>query len=99
MAAIVFFGGEAEAAGWRLAGVRAVVAPAATRVGEAFEAACADAQLVLLDAATAARLPPTVLATARAAGRALPCVLPAATADAVPDPVVGAARRQLGMDE
>ena len=98
MAGIVFLGGEAEAAAWRLAGLRSVVAPEGPTLAAAFDDACEGADLVLLDAATAARLPPAALAAARASGRALPCVLPAA-ADAAPDPVVAAARRQLGMDE
>lgn len=97
MAGVVFLGGEAEVAAWRLAGVRTIVAPAAPALVAAFDEACAGADLVLLDAATAARLPPQVLDAALTGARGLPCVLPATDA-AAPDPVVAAARRQLGMD-
>ncbi len=98
MGAIVFFGAEAEAAGWRLAGLDARVAPA-QGLADAFAAACRDASLLLLDAATAARLSAPLLAAARSANAPLVCVLPATGEHASPDPVVAAARRQLGMDE
>jgi vacuolar-type H+-ATPase subunit F/Vma7 len=98
MGEIVFFGAEAEAAGWRLAGIDAVVAPS-ERMADAFDAARRGRSLLLLDAATAARLPPPRLAAARTADAPLLCVLPAAGEHASPDPVVAAARRQLGMDE
>lgn len=98
MRGVVFLGGEAEAAGWRLAGVDARVAPAHD-VAPAFAAACLDAALLLLDHATAARLPPDALAAARGGTAPLLCVLPQRGGRASPDPVVAAARRQLGMEE
>lgn len=97
MADVVFLGGEAEAAGWRLAGVRALPAPdIADRLAETWDVEAAGARLLLIDAATAARLPADRLAWARAAGRPQVCVLPAA--DAVPAAVVSEARRLLGLD-
>jgi vacuolar-type H+-ATPase subunit F/Vma7 len=98
MGAIAFFGSEAEAAGWRLAGLDARVAPV-DGLADAFDAARRDASLLLVDAATAARLPVPRLAAAHAAQVPLVCVLPASRGDAGPDPVVAAARRQLGMEE
>lgn len=98
MPGIAFYGSEAEAAGWRLAGVVAHVAPADDPGGPALDAACTGADLLLLDAATAARMAPARLAALRGAGAPLACVLPATSGEAVPDPVVAAARRQLGMD-
>jgi vacuolar-type H+-ATPase subunit F/Vma7 len=99
MGGMVFFGRASEAAAWRLAGLRAEVAAADDDLAARFAAAAADAALLLVDAATAARLPPALLAAARAADAPLMCVLPAADGSATPDPVVAAARRQLGMDE
>jgi hypothetical protein len=98
MPAIVFHGSEAEAAGWRLAGVAVELAPARDPDGRALDRACMGTALLLLDAATAARIAPARLAALRAAGRPLVCVLPAIDGEVLPDPVVAAARRQLGMD-
>lgn len=98
MADVAFYGSEVEAAGWRLAGVPIMVAPTDAPGGPAFERACAGVQLLLVDADTARRLPPARLDALRAAGVPLLYVLPPFAGSAAPDPVVAAARRQLGMD-
>lgn len=98
MPAIAFYGDEAEAAGWRLAGIDARIAPAHDPGGAMFSAACADVGLLLLDPATARRLDPAALNAARALGGTRVCVLPAFEGETDPDPVVAEARRLLGME-
>lgn len=97
MQAPVYLGDEASAAGYRLAGVRVRV-PATGEETTALAQARAEAPLVLLSAAVAARIPE---ATLRAAQADLPLLL-------VVDDLVGGIeapdltqriRRQLGMEE
>lgn len=95
MKPIIFLGNEADAAGFRLAGVE-------TRgVGEgaaaAFEAARAEAALLIVDAGVAASLPQARLRAARVESRPPLVVLHAPDA-AEPDADPAAAvRRLLGL--
>jgi vacuolar-type H+-ATPase subunit F/Vma7 len=56
----VFIGNEVDAAGYRLAGLRVEIPPAAD-LAESVQAACDQAPLVLLGADIAAQLPPRML--------------------------------------
>lgn len=94
MSTIVFLGDEAYASAFRLIGIDA----RAVRRGEEardFAAARATAQLLLIDARTAERIPPAVLDAALVAADPLLLVLP--TGVRVPDDPAGDARRLLGM--
>jgi vacuolar-type H+-ATPase subunit F/Vma7 len=75
MAAPVYLGDEATAAGFRLAGVRAIVAPAGD-ASVAFGEACRDASLVIVCASVVARLPDAVVARARSNPALLVAVIP-----------------------
>jgi len=94
MAAIVFVGGEVEAAGFRLAGVAARV-PRPGDEAAAFEQACREGTVVLVGAACAAALPRGALEAALAAPSPLVMVLPDGAAR--PDPAARV-RRLLGVD-
>lgn len=74
MGRIVFLGGEAEAAGFRLAGIEARAVAAGGEAAE-FARALDEAALLLLGARCAARLPPARLAEACAAAQPLVMVL------------------------
>ncbi|MBM3392790.1 MAG: hypothetical protein FJY34_12590 [Betaproteobacteria bacterium] len=74
MSRIVFLGGEAEAAGFRLAGIEARPVRAGGEAAE-FARALEDADVLLLGARCAARLPPARLADASAAAWPLLMVL------------------------
>ena len=94
---IAYLGGEAEAAGFALAGLDAH-APRAGEEREAFAAVRATAQVVLLGAALAGRLPRAALEAALAARSPLTMVMSEDTPLAgLPDPVERA-RHLLGMD-
>lgn len=74
MKPVLYLGDEAEAAGFRLAGVEArAVAPG--REAEEFALACDEASVLLLGGRCAARLPPARLAQARVAVQPLVLVL------------------------
>lgn len=74
MNSIIYLGSEAEAAGFRLAGVEARAVAAGSEAAE-FARALDEAALLLLGARCAARLPPARLAAARAAAQPLLMVL------------------------
>ncbi|MDA8259403.1 MAG: hypothetical protein M0Z99_27820 [Betaproteobacteria bacterium] len=74
MSRIVFLGGEAEAAGFRLAGIEARAVTAGSEAAE-FTRALDEATLLLLGGRCAARLPAARLADARAAAQPLLMVL------------------------
>ena len=97
MAALVFIGDEVAAAGWRLAGVEArASAPGAE--GLELARALEEAQLVLVSAEAAARIPEPQL---RAALRRLVpvTVIVPDLREAVPYPDVAARmKRQLGIE-
>lgn len=94
---IVYVGDAMEAAGFALAGIAART-PAPGAEAAAFAEAQAGAQVVLLGAAVAVRLPRKALEAALAAGVPLVMILPDDSADPrLPDPVASA-RRQLGME-
>jgi vacuolar-type H+-ATPase subunit F/Vma7 len=97
MAAPVFLGDEASAAGWRLAGVE-VRTPPPGEEASFLEWARREAALVLLSAEHAARLPPTLLARALTAVAPLVVVVPDARGAAAPPDLARAVRRQLGME-
>jgi vacuolar-type H+-ATPase subunit F/Vma7 len=95
MKAIIYLGDEANAAGFRLAGIDARCAPAGSEAA-AFATAYAEAAVLLLGGRCAARIPATTLSAARLAAQPLVLVLDdgdrSATAD-VAEPV----RRLLGL--
>ncbi len=74
MSAIVYLGSEAEAAGFRLAGIEARAVAAGSEAVE-FTRALNEATLLLVDPRCAARLPAQCLADARAAAQPLVLVL------------------------
>lgn len=74
MGAIIYLGSEAEAAGFRLAGIEARAVAAGSEAAE-FARALDEAALLLLGARCAARLPPARLADACAAAKPLLMVL------------------------
>jgi len=97
MAAPVYLGDEVTAAGFRLAGLRAHV-PAPGEESAALASACADARLVLLSAAVAARIAEPELRAARAALSPLVLVVPdLAGLTPVPDLALRL-RKQLGLE-
>jgi hypothetical protein len=96
-ARIAYLGGEAEAAGFALAGLDAR-APPPGEESAAFADVRATAHVVLLGAALAARLPRAMLEAALAARAPLAMIVPeAAPLAGLPDPVERA-RHLLGMD-
>ncbi len=83
MSSIIYLGSEAEAAGFRLAGIEARAVAAGSEAAE-FARALTEATLLLIDGRCAARLPAARLADARAAAQPLVLVLDGAdSADAV----------------
>lgn len=98
MGGALYIGDETHAAAWRLAGVEARIAAADTDVGELFAAACADADLLLISAACAARVPAARLDQARRALTPLLLVLPDPAALDGASELALRVRRQLGME-
>lgn len=97
MSAPIYLGDEVTAAGYRLAGARVRV-PHGGEETAAFAAACADAPLVLVSAAVAARIDDTELRTALAALAPLVLIVPDPVGETpVPD-VAARLRRQLGLE-
>jgi vacuolar-type H+-ATPase subunit F/Vma7 len=94
---IVFIGDELSAAGFRLAGARTLVAAPGTEA-ETFDAAHADAALILITAEVAACLPPALLARARAAGSPLLLVMADVRGRAAAPDLVRLVRGQLGIE-
>ena len=97
MAAVLYLGDEATAAGFRLAGVAPCVAPDDDVPG-AFNRACRDASLVIVSASVAASLPDAVLARVRAASSHFVVVIPDLNGDtAVPD-IAARIWTELGLE-
>jgi len=97
MAAPVYIGDEASAAGWRLAGVRVVV-PEEGAEAAALATARARAPLVLLSSAVAARIPDAAMRATQAALAPLTLIVPDLAGN-VPVPDVAARlRHQLGLE-
>ncbi len=93
-----FIGDALTAAGFRLAGARVAV-PDPGHEGQLFQQACEDADLVLVTAEIAERIPAKVLREASLSGEPLVLVVPDARGRAAPpDPAAGL-RRQLGLSE
>lgn len=63
MSAVVFVGDAVSASGWRLAGVQTLVVESGQEVACLQQARHSSAQLLLLDAETANRIPPKLLQT------------------------------------
>jgi vacuolar-type H+-ATPase subunit F/Vma7 len=98
MTAPRYIGDEASAAGFRLAGARVRV-PSEGEEAAAFAAARADADLVLVSAAIAARLRGSIVEGAQAALAPLTLVVPDLRGEAsVPD-LAARLRHELGLEE
>lgn len=100
MESIVVIGGEAECAGFRLAGVEVVDVEAAPpgEVATAFAAALERAALVVLTRAVAATLPLGVLQRAQVQGRVPVAVMPELTAPAADIGIARRMRAALGIE-
>ena len=96
MTAVVFVGDATSAAGFRLAGVRAIVPPTG---GEraALRTARDAAPLVLVSASVAARVPPAELSAALAALTPIVAVVPDLTGAAAPPDLAARVKAQLGL--
>ncbi len=91
-----FIGTENEAAGFRLAGVRVLVADERDPA-ELLRLARDTASLVLVSAAVAGNMPPDALASAVLAARPPVAVLPALIGDAPPPDLAREVRSALGV--
>jgi vacuolar-type H+-ATPase subunit F/Vma7 len=98
VAAAVYIGDEAHAAGWRLVGVDVRIADAGTDVAGLLREHGAEAQLVLMPELIEARLPMTMLEPARRALSPLLLVLPSADTLEAGSELARSVRRQLGME-
>jgi vacuolar-type H+-ATPase subunit F/Vma7 len=94
---IVVIGDELTAAGFRLAGARVHVAEAG-KEAETFEAAVSGAALLVITAELAARLPPALLASAKAANGPLLLVIPDVRGRVTPPDPAALVRSQLGIE-
>jgi vacuolar-type H+-ATPase subunit F/Vma7 len=97
MAAPVFIGGEVTAAGFRLAGVELRVPPPGGELAALAEAR-ANAPLVMVDAAIAARLPREILRAALRATFPITVVVPDLQEEVATPDISERLRRQLGID-
>lgn len=98
MSACVFIGDEVTAAGFRLAGV-AVHVPRPEQVRTLFNRLLAEAELVLITAEYAQRVPPNLLQAAQLRSRPPVLVMPDIRGRREPPDRGAALRRQLGMAE
>lgn len=100
MGSIVVIGGEAECAGFRLAGVEVVDVGAAApgEVATTLTAALDRAALVVLTRAVAATLPAGVLQRAQAQGRVPVAVMPELTTPAADIGIARRMRAVLGIE-
>lgn len=98
MQAPIYLGDEASAAGFRLAGARVRV-PAPGEEAAALAQARAEAPLVLLGAALAARIPESALRTAQAATAPLLLVVDDVTGGSAATDLPQRLRAQLGMEQ
>jgi len=97
MRALAYLGDEIDAAGYRLAGA-AVHVPERGREVAALSAARAEASVVLVSAAVAARIAESEMRAALAALSPLTLIVPDAVGDAPLPDVAARLRRQLGLD-
>jgi vacuolar-type H+-ATPase subunit F/Vma7 len=93
----IYLGDEVTAAGYRLAGVQVRV-PAPGDVGAAFAAARAQAPLVLVSAAVAARIDAAELRVALLALQPLILIVPDARGEVRRPDLAARLRGQLGME-
>ncbi len=96
MDALVFIGDELSAAGFRLAGA-VVHTPEPGAEGRIFSVALREAQLIVISAGQAARIPPKFLHRAITGGRPPVVVIPDARARVRPPDLAARLRRQLGI--
>ena len=96
MTAVVFVGDATSAAGFRLAGVRAIV-PTPGQERAALRTAREHAPLVLLAASVAARVPASELSVALAALTPIVAVVPDITGGAAPPDLAARLKAQLGL--
>lgn len=93
----IFLGAEADAAGYRLAGLETRVAERGAE-GAALEEARAHASLILVSAAVAARVPASALSAAVSALAPATVIVPEVLgAGGLPD-VAARLRRELGLE-
>jgi vacuolar-type H+-ATPase subunit F/Vma7 len=92
-----YLGDEVSAAGYRLAGIAAIV-PDSGGESAALREALAIAPLVLVSAAVAADIPETILHAAQARLTPLILVVPDILTDAAVPDVAGRLRTQLGLE-
>lgn len=98
MARIIYVGGEATAAGFRLAGLDARTAVPGD-AGEHLRTALADApDCVLLDGALAEFVPPALLEQAYSTGAPLFAVVPDILGHGAPPDLTRTVRNALGID-
>ena len=93
----VYIGDEVSAAGFRLAGLDAEV-PSDGEEAQCVARALADASLVLLSTAVAARLPEAMLRAARTALEPLLLLVPTPGGDVAAPDIVQRLRVQLGLE-
>ena len=98
MSRALYLGDEAHAAAWRLAGIDVCVVGADTDIPAVFAVACTQADLLLLSAACAARVPSVQLEQARRALAPLLMLLPDSAALAGESELALRVRSQLGME-
>jgi vacuolar-type H+-ATPase subunit F/Vma7 len=94
----VFIGDEVSASGWRLAGVRTIVADRDAAAG-AFDAVPADTELLLITAACAAGLHGERLAAAVRSGKPMVLVVPDAANRLLPPDLDDKVDRVLGIEQ
>ena len=97
MTAPVFIGDEVTAAGYRLAGARALTAQHET-VAKTFASALDDAELIFITAAFAAELPDGILDDAVRAASPLVLVVPDSASHIVPPDLDAEVARVLGIE-
>lgn len=96
MPAPVFLGDAVSAAGWRLAGMRAVV-PEPGREAERFQELLPGAELMLLTVAVARALPEALLEKSLASVAPLVLVVPDVQGRAAPPDMAQQLKSQLGL--
>ncbi len=97
MAIVCYVGDEISAAGFRLAGAKILV-PSEGEETNALATACAEAKLVLVSAAIAARIDEAALARALAALSPLTLLVPDPAGKAPLPDIAARLRRQLGLE-
>jgi vacuolar-type H+-ATPase subunit F/Vma7 len=94
----IFIGDEVSAVGFRLAGAQVTILEGQDPVA-AFDQACAAADLVLISAEAAERIPAADLRAALRRGQPLVLVVPDVRGHAAPPDLGAGLRRQLGLGE